>query len=383
MKGSVHAGMEKKVLLNPGPATTTDTVKEAQVVPDICPREEEFCLVMEEVEQALLDIVHADAREYAAVQFCGSGTLCMDACLNSLLPADKKILIINNGAYSSRAADICRAYGLAYVDLQLPTDKSVDIAAVKAALAEEDIAVVYATHQETGTGVLNPIRELGALAHLHKAVFVVDTTSTLAMLPLDVELDNIDFCMASAQKGIQAMAGMSFVIGKRCLLEESKNYPVRSYYSNLYMQYRGFCKNGQMRFTPPVQAIYAARQALREYFMEGEKNKYGRHRRIIDAIHKGAESLGLREVIEREYQSGLVVTLLYPEDENWDFIKVHDYCYQQGYTIYPGKMQALGTFRLCAFGAIDEQDIKAFWQVFREALAVYGVAVPVRYRKKS
>ena len=76
--------MERKILLNPGPATTTDTVKMAQVVPDICPREEEFGDVMREVAQGLLKIVHADAKEFSCVLFCGSGTLNMDVCLNSL-----------------------------------------------------------------------------------------------------------------------------------------------------------------------------------------------------------------------------------------------------------------------------------------------------------
>ena len=90
--------MERKILLNPGPATTTDTVKMAQVVPDICPREEEFGDVMREVAQGLLKIVHADAKEFSCVLFCGSGTLNMDVCLNSLLPARKKVLVVNNGA---------------------------------------------------------------------------------------------------------------------------------------------------------------------------------------------------------------------------------------------------------------------------------------------
>ena len=78
-----------------------------------------------------------------------------------------------------------------------------------------DIALVYTTHNETGTGILNPIREIGALAHEFGAVFIVDTTSTLAMRPIDVQKDNIDFCMASAQKGLMAMTGLSFIIGRK------------------------------------------------------------------------------------------------------------------------------------------------------------------------
>ena len=82
--------MKRNILLNPGPATTTDTVKQAQIVPDICPREKEFVEVMHEVQDGLLKIVHADPERYAAVLFCGSGTINMDICLNSLLPADQR-----------------------------------------------------------------------------------------------------------------------------------------------------------------------------------------------------------------------------------------------------------------------------------------------------
>ena len=79
--------MKRNILLNPGPATTTDTVKNAQVVPDICPREQEFVEIMKQIRKDLVKIVHGDEREYTAVLFCGSGTISMDVCLNSLLPA--------------------------------------------------------------------------------------------------------------------------------------------------------------------------------------------------------------------------------------------------------------------------------------------------------
>lgn len=370
--------MERKILLNPGPATTTDTVKMAQIVPDICPREEEFGAVMREVAAGLLQIVHADAAEFSCVLFCGSGTLNMDVCLNSLLPAGKKALVVNNGAYSSRAVDICRAYGLAHIDLRSSAEDVPDLQAVERALEDDpDIALVYTTHHETGTGVLNPIREIGALAHAHGAAFVVDTTSTYAMLPFSMEEENIDFCMASAQKGIQAMTGFSFIVGRTALIEASKAYPVRSYYCNLYQQYAYFEKTGQMQFTPPVQTIYAAKQALAEYFAEGEAAKAARHARVTQAIHRGLSALGLREAIRPEIQSGLVVSVLYPDDARWDFDRVHDYCYRRGFTIYPGKMQEKGTFRLCALGAIDEADIEKFFCVLREAFAEIGMEAPL------
>lgn len=367
--------IKRNVLLNPGPATTTDTVKMAQIVPDICPREKEFADRMAQFRKDILGVVHADPNEYTSVLFCGSGTICIDVCVNSLLPEGRKMLIVDNGAYSSRAAEVCRCYGLPHIDLKSSVYDIPDIKTIEEALeADPDIAVVYCCHHETGTGVLNPIREIGAAAHRHGAILIADTTSSLGMIPIDVERDNIDFCMASAQKGIMAMTGLSFVIGKTAEVVKSKDYPVRSFYCNLYLQYAGFEKNGEMRFTPPVQTVYAALQGLKEYYEEGETPKYERHLRVNKAIHEGLDKLGLKEAIRPEIQSGLVVSVLYPEDPRWDFGKVHDYCYERGFTIYPGKISTSDTFRLCSLGAIDENDIKDFFAVFTEALDKLGIA---------
>ena len=372
--------IKRNILLNPGPATTNDTVKMAQVVPDICPREKEFSMVMRQVCDALLKIVYASADKYAAVLFCGSGTLMMDVCINSLLDHGRKILFINNGVYTERAAEIAEAYNISAIELKFDYDQQPDLAAVENVLiAHSEISIVYTTHQETGTGLLNPIREIGKIAHKYGCWFVVDTTSTLAMLPINIEDDNIDFCMASAQKGIQAMAGLSFVIGNIKYIEQSRCFPRRSYYNNLYLQYEYFKNTGQMRFTPPVQSIYAANQALIEYFQEGETRKWQRHFDSVQVIHENLKLLGFKEYLSLKKQAGLVVTVLYPKDNNWSFEKIHDYCHERGYTIYPGKMQNNGSFILCVLGAIDKNDIKSFFAVFREALKAANVSIPVSY----
>lgn len=380
MEKELLSGIKRNILLNPGPSTTTDTVKMAQIVPDICPREKEFTELMANLRRDLLRVVHADPQRYTAVLFCGSGTINIDVCLNSLLPANKKILVVNNGAYSSRAVEICEYYGLPHIDLKFPEDQLPDLDVIEKVLTDNpDIALVHTTHNETGTGILNPVREIGELAHKHDAVFTVDTTSTLAMRPIDMERENIDFCMASAQKGLMAMTGLSFIIGDRSLIEASREYPKRSYYCNLYLQYHIFETTGEMHFTPPVQTVYAAVQGLKEYFQEGEEAKWARHTRVFEAIHRGLDRLGFKDLIRREWQAGLVVSILYPDDPNWDFEKVHDYCYERGYTIYPGKVSDMDTFRLCALGAIDEQDIEEFFVVLEQALEQMGVAVPVQY----
>lgn len=373
--------IKRNVLLNPGPSTTTNTVKYAQLVPDICPREKDFASLMNTLREDLVKIVHGDLKKYTSVLFCGSGTINIDVAINSLLPEGKKILVINNGAYSTRAVEICQYYGLPYIDLQFPVDQRPDLSVVEKTLRNNsDIALVHTTHNETGTGILNPIREIGALAHKYNAVFTVDTTSTYAMRPIDIEKDNIDFCMASAQKGLMAFAGLSFIVGNKFIIEKSAGYPKRSYYCNLYLQYEFFEKTGEMHFTPPVQTIYATIQALKEYWAEGEEAKWARHTRVFNAINEGLDELGFRQVIKQEWRAGLVSSVIYPNDSNWSFEKVHDYCYKRGFTIYPGKISTTNTFRLCALGAIDENDIRDFFVVFKEALKKTGVQIPVIYK---
>ncbi|RXI64003.1 2-aminoethylphosphonate aminotransferase [Clostridium tetani] len=373
--------IKRNILLNPGPATTTDTVKMAQVVADICPREKEFADLMKQMRMDLVGIVHGNPEKYTCVMFTGSGTLNMDVCLNSLLPANKKVLIINNGAYSSRAVEICEYYGLSHINLKFSYDERPDFDVIEKTLKENlDIALVYTTHNETGTGILNPIKEIGALVHKYNATFVVDTTSTYAMIPIDMDRDNIDFCMASAQKGLSAMTGLSFIIGNREMIIKSKDYPKHSYYCNLYLQYHYFETTGEMHFTPPVQTVYATAQAIKEYFKEGEQAKWKRHLCVFESIHKELEKLGFKDVIKREWQAGLVISVKYPDDPNWNFEKIHDYCYKRGFTIYPGKIENTNTFRLCSLGAIDVSDIKTFFKIFGEALIVNNVSIPVIYK---
>ena len=375
----VVKSVKRNVLLNPGPATTSDAVKYAQVVQDICPREQEFVDIMDEIRKKLVKVVHGDPAKYTAVIFTGSGTIIQDVCINSLVPKNKKICIVNNGAYSARMAEIADSYHISCVNLEFPTTGLPDLNVVRETLEKDkDIAVVATVHHETGTGVLNPISEIGKIAHDNNCVFVVDTISTYALLPIDIEEENIDFLMSSAQKGLGGMTGVSWLVGNIEEIEKSKDYPKRSYYCNLYMQYDFFKRVGEMHFTPPVQTIYALRQAIKEYWEEGEQARWERITKCWEAIHKGIEEIGLESVIDKGIQGHLVVTIKAPENGKFDFFKLHDYCYERGFTIYPGKMFGLKTFRLCNLGQITYRDIDDFFVVAKEAFKEMGYTFPIK-----
>lgn len=370
--------VKRNVLLNPGPATTSDAVKYAQVIPDICPREQEFVDLMTDVRKQLVQVVHGDKKKYTAVVFTGSGTIIQDVLVNSLVPEGKKICVVNNGAYSARMVEIAQNYHIPCVNIEFPTTQLPDLETIKKTIeTDQDIAVVATVHHETGTGVLNPIKEIGQIAHDNDCVFVVDTISTYGLRPINIEQENIDFLMSSAQKGLAAMTGASWTVGNIEEIEKSKNYPTRSYYCNLYMQYDFFKRAGEMHFTPPVQSMYALKQALEEYWKEGEQAKWQRLSKCWEAIHQGLEEIGLESVLDKNIQGKLVVTIKAPQDDRFDFFKLHDYCFERGFTIYPGKMFGLSTFRLCNLGLITEKDIQAFFVVAKEAFREMGYSIPI------
>jgi 2-aminoethylphosphonate-pyruvate transaminase len=361
--------IEKKILFNPGPATTSLEMKYSLLVEDICPREKEFNDTVVLLRNKMLEIVNADNEKYSCVPFSGSGTLAMDVCINSLVPPNSKILFLNNGSYAQRAVDICMSYSIDFLEIKSDPRKSFDFELLKT-LDLTEVKIVYLTHHETGTGVLNNIEEFSRIAKKNNWITIVDTISSYAMIPMNLDELDLDFIMTSSQKGIGGFSGLSFVIGKHELINESKNFPKRSYYNNLHQQYKSLETSKQFPFTPPVQIIYSSLKAAEMLLLEGVLSRFGKRRILMDKIHYNLKLFGFKEYIESRYQSGLLVSVEYPKDKPWNFDVVHDYCYSKGFTIYPGKTSGEDTFRLSVFGELVEEDINQFFSVFKEALEV-------------
>jgi 2-aminoethylphosphonate aminotransferase len=367
--------IQRNILLNPGPATTTDTVKLAMVVPDICPREKEFCNLVREIRADLVRIAKGDGG-YTAILFTGSGTAVMDAALNSVVPPGQKIAIINNGAYGERLVKIAQAYHLDLVEMKLEYGEKINPQKVAGLLQNDpQITCLAMIHHETTTGLLNPIREIGAIAKQYGCVFIVDTISSFAGIPIDIKECNIDFMMSTSNKCIQGMAGVAFIICKKSELEKLKDYPPRSYYLNLYNQYRYFETTGQSQFTPAVQILYALKQAISEYFAEGGEARYQRYTENWRVLRQGLLDLGFKLFHAAEDESHILLTVNDPEDSKYNFEAMHDYLYRRGYTIYPGKIGNKNTFRLANMGAITPEDIQGFINVLKAYLVEAGITL--------
>ena len=359
--------IKRNILLNPGPATTTDSVKIAQVIPDICPREQEFGDLMEWVSNELTSIV-ADDKEYTTILFGGSGTAVVESILTSVIPCEKKVIIVNNGAYGKRMCQIADRFDIDFIEFQSSPIEPINIQKLEETIQKnQNISYLAVIHNETTTGLLNNLDDLGNLAKKYNLELIVDAMSSYAAIPIDMKQQNIAYLAASSNKNIQGMAGVGFVIAKKSSLENLKDIKPRSFYLSLYEQYTNFIKTHQMRFTPPVQTMYALKQAIIEAKKEGIENRYKRYAKSWETLTDGLKKLELKRLVDDEYHSKIITSIFIPDGV--DFNDMHDFFYNRGFTIYPGKVAEFNTFRVANIGEIDYRDIEAFLEMLREYLS--------------
>lgn len=357
--------VRREVLLNPGPATTTDSVKYAQVCADICPREEEFGQMMQWICDELTDFV-GSGEEYETVLFAGSGTLADEVMISSCVPQNGKLLVIRNGSYGERMAKIASVYNLDFNTFDSSPHEALDIALLKKTLQEGEYTHLAAVYHETTTGLLNPIPEIGKICHDLGIITIVDTVSAFAALPIDMKRDHIDFMASTSNKCIQGMAGACFVFCSKTELEKLANEPMRTYYMNLYDQAMSFRKTLQTRFTPPVQVLYSLRQAIIETKQETIAGRYARYSACWEIFVEAVKELGLKMLVQEDIQSRLITAVLEPEEEWYSFDEFHDQARALGFTIYPGKLGNINTFRIANIGDIQVEEMERFIMFMKE-----------------
>lgn len=370
--------IKRNILLNPGPATTSNTVKNAQIVPDICPREEEFGQIMEFVSKELTDFVGSN-NQYTTVLFGGSGTAAVEAIISSVVN-DENILIINNGAYGERMCQMAEIYKLNYIEFKCSPVDGIDFTKLEEVIRQHNedisekieiynikdgiisnrnrISTIALVHHETTTGILNDIGRVGEFCDKYKIDMIVDAMSSFAGIPINMQKMNIKYLASSSNKCIQGMPGISFVIANKESLEKTKNIKPRNLYLNLYEQYSYFKNNYQMRFTPPVQVLYALKQAIIETKEETVEKRNERYRECCRILLDGLNKIGLKTLIEEEKSSMLLTSIIEPKNEYYSFKSLHDYLYSKGFTVYPGKVGIENTFRIANIGEIFPSDIE-------------------------
>jgi|TARA_B100000315_G_scaffold12161_1_gene11608 2-aminoethylphosphonate aminotransferase len=355
----MNRDIERKILLNPGPATTTDTVKMAQIVPDICPRENDFKELMASIRTDLLKIINAKDDEYVTVLFGGSGTSVMESSISSVVDYNKSLLIIINGAYGKRMEDIAKSYSIDYISLEYKWGEPISFDEVEKNINENSkIGYMAMVHHETTTGILNSIKKFSELGKKYNKKLIIDTISSYAGIDIDINNTPVDYLMSTSNKCIQGMPGIGFLICNKKEIIKLKNIKPRCFYLSLYDEYSHIKKTGESRFTPPVQVIYALRHAIDEMFAEGLLNRYQRYQDNMNLLRSGLKELGFRFLLEKENESGILVSIKEPTVSSYSFEKMHDYLYENGITIYPGKLINNNTFRLAIIGDLQKKDIQ-------------------------
>ena len=364
--------IRREVLLNPGPSTTTDSVKYAQVVPDICPRELEFGNLMEKVAEDLTSFV-ADPKDYISIMFGCSGTGADEAMVSSCVPPDGKLLVVDNGSYGARLAKIAQVYNIDMDVFKSSTYDPIDIAALEEKMKTGGYTTFAIVYHETTTGLLNPLEKICPMAKKYGMTTIVDIVSAYGGMPINLEKLGIDFASTTSNKHIGGMAGVGIVVCRRSELLKQKEWPMRNYYLNLFDQYKYFLETKQTRFTPPVQTFYALRQAITETKVETIEKRYERFTACWKILVKALKEIGLKMLVAEENQSHFITAILIPETPEYSFTALHDYAKSFGFTIYPGKLGNIDTFRIANMGDIKPEEMTHFTCVLRDYMHSIGV----------
>ena len=179
------------------------------------------------------------------------------------------MLVIVNGAYGRRIAQIVGIHHIDLITLAYPEDSTPDLAEIEATLAADDtITNVAVTHCETTTGIINPIKEIGKIVKRHGKIYFVDAMSSFGAIPFSLADYQIDYLVTSANKCVEGVPGFSIILAKLKELESTVGYS-RTLSFDLLAQWKGLENDGQFRFTPPTHTLLAFHQALLELESEG------------------------------------------------------------------------------------------------------------------
>jgi 2-aminoethylphosphonate-pyruvate transaminase len=361
------------ILLNPGPANTSRSVREALVMPDLCHREPEFFEMMRDCRERLVRLAGAGAR-FAAVLFTGSGTAAVEAVVCSAVPRDRGLLIVSNGVYGDRLVRIARAHGIPSEVVSYDVTTPVDPTDVEAALrARPELSHVAVVHHETTTGLLNPVQDVARVAGRLGRRTLIDAMSSLFGERLDVDADGIDFVMASANKCLQGIAGVAFVLARRAALDALAGQPPRSVYLDLHGHY-ATQERDNTPFTPAVQVLHAMRQALVELEREGVAGRIARYAENARVLRRGMAALGFEILVPEGARSSILTTFRLLPGLAYD--PLHDAMKRRGYVIYAGQGDIRTyAFRVSNMGTLTPADMAEVVEAFRACLAELAVRV--------
>jgi 2-aminoethylphosphonate-pyruvate transaminase len=345
------------MLLNPGPVNVSPRVQQALLRGDLCHREEEFSELLDAIRTKLLRAFAPSG--YTAVPLSGSGTLAVEAMVSSALPEGRKLLVINNGVYGERILRMAEAHRIPTVELRYGWTERPDVGQIERTLqSDSTIAAVALVHHETTTGLLNSVKEIGALARRAGRLLLLDAVSALGGETLDLARDGVDLCACTANKCVQGLPGVAFVLARNEAMTAMQSHPRRSLYLHLPLHWEAQ-ERRSIPFTPSVQAWYALDEALDELLEETVAARVRRYAAAASLLREGFTRLGLKFLLPSDLRANSLTSMLLPEGMTYQFM--HDALKERGFVIYEGqgKLQS-GIFRVANMGHLTLEDFRRF-----------------------
>ena len=365
IKTKQHPGY---TLLNPGPVNTTARVKGALVHHDVCHRDSNFQELLVSLTRKLRRIFKGSPGHSISV-ITGSGTAAMESAMTSAIPQEGKVLVIDNGAFGGRMFEIANVHEMDVVHLRVPWGDEVKVEDVSKALKNNpEIKTVVMTFHETSVGLINPVKEVGALCRVHDALFLVDAVSALGAEDVDVVRDNIDVCWASANKCLHSVSGAGFLCISPRAMEKIKTIKPRSFYLDLkrYITYAE--ERAQSPFTPAVSTYFALDEACSEFLEDGHEKRLALYKSRNSKIRDGLIALGIEPLTRHGSESHSVVTASVPSGITFE--RLYGELKQQGFIVYGCKDVLAGQFfQVANMGDIDDYQIDLFLETMAEVLS--------------
>ena len=307
-----------------------------------------------------------DENEYTDVLLQGSGTYCVEATIGAAVKPTDKLLILANGAYGKRMAQIAGYYHIDHVLVSLHETELITGEVARRALEENPgITHLSMVHSETTTGLLNPIEEVAEVIRGKGITFIVDAMSSFGGVPIDMKKLDIDFLVSSANKCIQGVPGFGFIIAKREKLMACKGV-ARSLSLDIYDQWETMEKGGgKWRFTSPTHVVRAFYQAMKELNEEGGiVARYERYKKNHRTLVDGMRAQGFKTLLPDASQGPIITSFLYPH-AGFDFNAFYAALKQKGFVIYPGKISDADTFRIGNIGDVFPEDMEKLLEAIR------------------
>lgn len=322
-------------LLCPGPVTTSPRVKAALASADIAHRDKAFVAVFTRLIDRIKRV--ADAPEHDVMVVSGGATAATEAVLATFVGADEKMLVVSNGAFGERIAEMAQCLGIHMSHLRYDWGEPIVLEQVQGMLdGDPSIKAVAMVHHETSVARLNPVNEIGRLLAPRHIRFFVDVVSSLGAEDFDMIRSRASVAIGSANKCLHGVAGAAFVITRKDIWQETAHVRPRSMYLDLRRYLAAFKETGQTPFTPAVPAVVALEAALAELEASGGvAGRRTRYRALNNRLRSGLLGLGLKlRYAGPGSASSLTVAQLPP---GLSFDTFYQDLRQRGFLVYRGK----------------------------------------------